>query len=101
MENITAFLNGINPIDFIIYYLMGSFGLFISIYSQFYKRKDVTSFIFYIKDYKKRLFLNIIIIPVGIIFSQNLLGIEIGLWGAFTAGLSTDVLLDRFLIKAK
>lgn len=99
MEILNTFLNGISLTDFIAFYMMGLLGFIISSYSHAFKKK--LNFILYLKDTKSKLILNLIVIFCGIIFSENLLGVQLGLWGAFTAGLSTDVLIDRFITGEK
>lgn len=104
METIQTLLNGMSFQTFIAYYMMGLIGCLCSVYTQFLKKKkkgEVKSFTFFLKDTGSRLIFNFIAIAIGIIFSENLLGINTSLFGAFTAGLSTDVLIDRFLTENK
>lgn len=90
-------LNGIDPIQFVVYIIIAYAGMILNMISDVTRRKPdsitsptALSFSYWFNDNKARLMRSFITIPIGIIFFNDVAGIEISNLGALMIGLSSD-----------
>lgn len=104
---IEAMLLGMEWIQFISFLMFGYLGLVISYLIQLYKyyprinKNGGFSIWFAISDNWIRIMIGLLIIPVGIRFSQELLGITITEWTAFLSGFFSDRTIDSLKNRKK
>lgn len=96
---IETLFNGITIVDFVAFYLLALFGLFLSMALEVYKlHKKIEDFElkiwFDINQY--RLLLNLVFIVLGIIFTEELTGSIVTPFTAFLAGFSVDKVIESF-----
>ncbi len=103
-------LNGHTTEDFIVYLIFGFVGLVLSLIVEIIRSKNKIkarggfSFAFWITDNYKvlRVFLSVVSVILGVLFSEQLLGFSINNWGAIIAGFSTDKIVETlFSLKTK
>lgn len=95
---IDKLLNGINPLDFLVYFTMAIFGFVFSVFGELFKHKTYNLKEWFQKE-KYRIVLNLFAIIIGIIFTEDISGVPINLWQAFISGMATDLVIDRFFPK--
>lgn len=85
---------------FTVFLLFGLLGLVtsvaIDIYSSGIAGKDFSFSIFW-QDNKWRLLLSLLVIVIAIIFSEQLLEMQMGNWSSFIAGFASDKVIENLM----
>jgi hypothetical protein len=92
--------NGVTWEMFISFLLLGFFGLMCSVVFDVYSSGiDANEFEFkkFWKRNKIRTILSLLMLVVGILFSEQLLGASLNTWTAFLAGFTSDKLIENLL----
>lgn len=96
-------LNGISPTDFLVYFIFATLGIIVFIVLQQVQRKKEKSektasgIGDWIKKNKARVLLTFLAVIIGILFTEDVLGIKLNNWGAMSVGLSTDVIIEKII----
>lgn len=101
-EFFSIILEGIQPVYFWVYYFMAFLGMITYLIIDLWNRNIVSErtpvrfdWKFWIKDNYLRVILTMILSPIVIILFQELIGTGITMIGAFTVGLSMDVVISQ------
>jgi ABC-type uncharacterized transport system YnjBCD ATPase subunit len=92
--------NGVTWIMFMSFLLMGSFGLLCSVLFDVYSSGIEANEFAFSKFWKRnqiRIYLSILAVIVGILFSEQLLGSHLNSWTAFLSGFMSDKLIENLL----
>jgi hypothetical protein len=101
-EFISIILDGIEPIMFWVYYFFAFLGVVTYLVIDLWNRNEESErtplafdWNFWIKDNWLRVVLTLVLAPIVIILFQEITEAGITIWGAFTVGLSTDVIIAQ------
>lgn len=101
-EFFNIILEGIQPVYFWVYYFMSFLGMITYLIIDLWNRNIESErspvrfdWKFWIKDNYLRVILTMFLSPIVIILFQELIGIGITMIGAFTVGLSMDVVISQ------
>ena len=100
---IDILLNGIAPIDMFAYMIVGYFGVLTKTtmhLARIFKGVNFKFKIFWQKN-KLSLFGSCLMVPFGVVFSQQMFDIELSTWTAFLSGISTQVISETILKRKK
>lgn len=89
---------------FSIYLLFAIIGLIFSLVLELYKsdiKSDKFSFKYWWSKNKFRVILNIIAMTLGVLFTEDLLGIKLSVYTSFLAGFTSDKILETLKKKIK
>jgi len=86
-------LNNINPIDFTAYYILAVIGLSFSLFLEAYDTKTKVNIKDWFKENKKRIIINLVTIVFGVLFTENISGVELNSYTSFLAGFTTDKII--------
>jgi H+/Cl- antiporter ClcA len=101
-EFINIILEGMQPVYFWVYYFMSFLGMVTYLVIDLWNRNVVSErtpvrfdWKFWIKDNYLRVILTLFLSPIVIILFQEIIGTGITMIGAFTVGLSMDVVISQ------
>lgn len=100
---ISDVLNGQSKEQYLSLLICGAIGLIASLLVELIRHKDDIktsggfSFAYYLRDNFARMLLSIIIITVGVLYSKDLVGIEVGNKGALAVGFMTDKIIEMII----
>jgi hypothetical protein len=85
---------------FISFLIMGTFGLICSVMFDVYSSGiEANEFAFnkFWQRNKIRIYLSVLAVMIGILFSEQLLGSQLNTWTAFLSGFMSDKLIENLL----
>jgi ABC-type uncharacterized transport system YnjBCD ATPase subunit len=91
---------GVTWVMFGSFLIMGTFGLFCSVMFDVYSSGiEANQFAFktFWSRNKIRIYLSVLAVIVGILFSEQLLGSQLNVWTAFLSGFMSDKLIENLL----
>jgi len=101
-EFISIILDGITPVMFWVYYFFAFLGIVAYLIIDLWNRNEesertplVFDWKFWVKDNWLRVVLTLVLSPIVIILFQEITEAGITIWGAFTLGLSMDVIIAQ------
>ena len=103
---VSGILGGMEPSQFVIFYITAILGLLCSIAVHVFKQYRIKpkgsefNVLAILYDERIRIICTVVVIPAAIIFSDNIMGSSITNWSAFLAGFVTDRTLDAFIAKS-
>jgi hypothetical protein len=96
--------DGVTWTMFAAYYIMGMVGLFVSALTDIYSSGiESNQFLFRIfwRENKIRLILSFVVIAVGVVFSEQLIGSKLTTWTAFLSGFMSDKVIENLMQRRK
>ena len=101
-EFISIILDGITPVYFWVYYFFSFLGVVTYLVIDLWNRNEKSErspeafdWKFWVKDNWMRVVLTLILSPIVIVLFQEITETGISIWGAFTLGLSMDVIIAQ------
>lgn len=96
-------LNGKTKEEYLVLVICAIIGLIASLLVELIrhkndiKKKGGFSFIYWLQDNWSRMLLSVIIILIGVLYTQDLVGIEVGNKGALVMGFCTDKIIETIV----
>lgn len=96
-------LNGQSKEQYLSLLICGAIGLIASLLVEVIRHKDDIkksggfNIAYYLRDNFARMLLSIIIITIGVLYSKDLVGIDIGNKGALVTGFCTDKIIETIV----